>query len=96
MLLFRKIWRALISCNTRFEIRPLALSEKIYKNDVFPKNIIIDKIEINDAKNIAEKFDEHFVKVGPNLASEISKSNINFKSFIPKITTTLNETDVAQ
>ena len=25
MFIFRKIWRALFSCNTRFEIRPFAL-----------------------------------------------------------------------
>ena len=31
MFVFRKIWRALFSWNTRFEIRPFALSLTIYK-----------------------------------------------------------------
>ena len=33
-----------------------------------PKHLIVDKIEINDAKSIAEKFNEFFVSIAPNLA----------------------------
>ena len=32
MFVFRKIWRALFSCNTRFEIRPFALLPKKCQN----------------------------------------------------------------
>ena len=31
MLVFRKIWHALFSCNTRFEIRPLLITEDFAK-----------------------------------------------------------------
>ena len=34
--------------------------------------------------------------MAPNLASEISESDLSFKSFIPKITTTLNETNMTE
>ena len=33
MFVFRKIWRALFSCNTRFETRPFAL---LKVNSLFP------------------------------------------------------------
>ena len=32
MFVFRKIWRALFSCNTRFEIRPFAILPTIWFN----------------------------------------------------------------
>ena len=38
MFVFRKIWRALFSCNTRFEIRPFALLPPILWT-TFPLNI---------------------------------------------------------
>lgn len=63
------------------------ICKKICKNDTLPKSIIIDKIEIDDAKVNSEKCNEFFVNEGPNLASENSKSDISFKSFIAKITT---------
>ena len=34
------------------------IGRKKSKNDTFPKNIIIDKIKMNDPKTIAKKFDE--------------------------------------
>ena len=33
-------------------------------NETLPKHLIVDKIEIHDAKSIAEKFNEFFVKFG--------------------------------
>ena len=39
MFVFRKIWRALFSCNTRFEIRPFALLPMIV-HIVFENNLI--------------------------------------------------------
>ena len=35
MFVFRKIWRALFSCNTRFEIRPFALLPTNYDPNIF-------------------------------------------------------------
>lgn len=34
------------------------VGRKKSKNDTFPKNIIIDKIKMNNPKTIAKKFDE--------------------------------------
>ena len=41
----------------------------------FPKKIIIDIVEITDMKTIAKTFNIFFVKIGPNLASKIPKSD---------------------
>ena len=60
-------------------------------NQILPKQILVDKIEINDAKSIAEKFNEFYVNVGPNLAKKIPQSDLNFESYLPKMNTTLNE-----
>ena len=60
-------------------------------NQVLPKQILVDKIEINDAKSIAEKFNEFYVNVGPNLAKKIPQSDLNFESYLPKVNTALNE-----
>lgn len=34
-------------------------------------NVIVDKIEINCAKSIAETFDEFVVNAGPNITTKI-------------------------
>ena len=60
----------------------------------FPENIIIAKTEINDVKVIAKKINKFFVNVRQNLASEVSESDISFKSF--KITTIVNKTYTIQ
>ena len=44
---------------------------------ILPKQILVDKIEVNDARSIAEKFNEFYVNVGPNLAKKIPQSVIN-------------------
>ena len=44
----------------------------------FSKKLIIDKVEITDTKTIAKIFNIFFVKIGPNLASKIPKSDTNF------------------
>ena len=41
------------------------------KNNNIPKNIIIGTFEIKDANFFAEKFNEYFVNLESNLASEI-------------------------
>ena len=65
-------------------------------NQVLPKQILVDKIEINDAKSIAEKFNEFYVNVGPNLAKKIPQSDLNFESYLPKVNTTLNEKSLTE
>ena len=49
-------------------------------NQVLPKQILVDKIEINDAKCIAEKINEFYVNVGPNLAKKIPQSDSSILS----------------
>ena len=66
--------------------------KKKCNNETLPKHLIVDKIEINDAKSIAEKFNEFFVNIGPNLANKIPRCDLTFKSYLPTINTTLNET----
>ena len=44
---------------------------------ILPKQILVDKIEVNDARSIAEKFNEFYVNAGPNLAKKIPQSVIN-------------------
>ena len=59
--------------------------------DSFPKTLIIDKVEITDRKTIANSFSNFFVKIGPNLASQIPKSDTNFEAYISKANTNLHE-----
>ena len=65
-------------------------------NQVLPKQILVDEIVINDAKSIAEKFNEFYVNVGPNLAKKIPQSDLNFESYLPKVNTTLNDKSLTE
>ena len=65
-------------------------------NQVLPKQILVEKIEINDAKSIVEKFNEFYVNVGTNLAQKIPQSDLNFESYLPKVNTTLNEKSLTE
>ena len=65
-------------------------------NEMLPKHLIVDKIEINDAKSTAEKFNEIFVKIGPNPANKISQCDLTFKLYLPTVNTMLNETVLSQ
>ena len=67
------------------------IGKKKCNNETLPKHLIVDKIEINDVKSIAEKFNEFFVNIGPNLANKISQCELTFKSYLPTVNTTLNE-----
>ena len=53
-------------------------------------------IEIHDAKSIAKKFNEFFVNIGPSLASKIPQCDQTFKSYLPPVNTTLNETMLSE
>ena len=68
------------------------IGKKKCNNETLPKQLIVDKIEIHNAKSIAEKFNELFVNIGPNLANEIPLCGLNFKSHLPTVNTTLKET----
>ena len=67
------------------------IGKKKCNNETLPKHLIVDKIEINDVKSIAEKFNEFFVNIGPNFANKISQCELTFKSYLPTVNTTLNE-----
>ena len=60
-------------------------------NDTFPKQIIVDQIEINDSQSIADKFNEYYVNVGPSLASKIPEGDISYRSYLPEVAITLGE-----
>ena len=59
------------------------------KQTNFPKCLLINKKEITDKMEIANKFNEFFANIGPNLAAKIPEVNKNFKSYIPEINTSL-------
>ena len=61
-------------------------------NKTLPKHLIVDKIEIHDAKSIEEKFNEFFVNIGPNLANKTLQCDLTFQSYLPTVNTTLKET----
>ena len=72
------------------------IGKKKCNNETLPKHLIVDKIEINDAKSTAEKFNEFFVNFGPNLANKIPQCDLTFKWYLPTVTTTLNETVLSE
>lgn len=69
------------------------LAQKCTK-DAYTKNIIIQKLEINDLDIIAETFNEYFVNVGVNLLSKVLESYTSLKPIIPEMTKTLNDTNM--
>ena len=64
------------------------IGKKKCNNETLPKHLIVD--------TIVEKFNEFFVNIGPNLAGKIPQCNLTFKSYLPKVNTTLNETVLSQ
>ena len=65
-------------------------------NDTFPKQIIVDQIEINDSQSIADKFNEYYVNVGPSLASKIPEVDISYRSYLPEVAITLSENSLTE
>ena len=61
-----------------------------------PKKIALENKEITDQKTIAEKFNEFYVNVGPNLASTIPQNNNDYKSYLPDITTLFDGQDLTE
>ena len=68
------------------------IGKKKCNNETLSKHLIVDKIEIHDAKFIAERFNEFFVNIGPNLANKIPQCDLTFKLYLPTVNTTLKET----
>ena len=68
------------------------IGKKKRNNKTLPKHLIVYKIEIGDAKSIAKKFNDFFVKIGPDLANKIPQRDLTFKSNLPTVNATLKET----
>ena len=78
------------------------MKEIIGKSKVFhqnlPNNLKINKKSITDKKIIADKFNEFFINIGPNLAAKIPPSNMNFDSYfqLPHVCTVFAENSVTE
>ena len=59
--------------------------EQKVKSSNLPAQIVIENIEHSEKITIAEKFNDFFVNIGPNLASKIKSSNNSFKSYLSDI-----------
>ena len=65
--------------------------KKKCNNETLPKRLIVDKVKMNDAKSITEKFSKLVINIGLNLANKIPLRDLTFKSYLPTVNTTLNE-----
>ena len=54
------------------------------KAKLLPKHLILNNTSIFDQKNIANSFNEYFVKVVPKLTSEIAQSQISFEMYLKR------------
>ena len=54
---------------------------------LLPSKTIVNNLEINEEKRIANKFDHFFIDIGPELANEISEPARSIESHIPKSNT---------
>ena len=56
----------------------------MYKNDATPltDSFIINNLDITDKLEIAKKFNEYFVNVGPSLANRISDSPVKYNTYL--------------
>ena len=52
------------------------------RSSILPRRLIIDNIETYDKKVIANKFNNYFVDVGPNLAANIPTSSKHFETYL--------------
>ena len=72
------------------------IGKKKCNNGTLLKHLIVDKIEMHDAKSNAEKIHEFFVNIGPNLANKILQCDLTFKSYLRTINTTLKDTVLSE
>ena len=76
--------------NTWKTLKDVIGKTKISENRL-PKKIALENKEITDQKTIAEKFNKFCVNVGPNVASKIPQNSNHYRSYLPDITTLLDE-----
>ena len=62
----------------------------------FMIKLFLYKKSITDKKIIADKFNEFFINLGPNLAAKIPPSNMNFDSYLPHVCTIFAEKSVTE
>ena len=68
------------------------IGEKKCNNETLVKHLIVDQIEIHDARSIAETFNQFLVNIGLNLANKIPQCDLTFKSHLPTSNRILKET----
>ena len=72
------------------------IGKKKCNNETLPKPLIVDKIEIHDAKANEEKLYGFFVHIGPNLADKIPQYDLTLESYLPTVNTVLDETVLSE
>ena len=60
-----------------------------FKNNNFPKRLLINNKETCDEENIANEFNQYFVDVGSKLAENIPSSTKHYSSYMTKSNTIL-------
>ena len=75
--------------DTRKTLKDVIGKAKINENRLL-KKIALENNEIT----IAEKFNEFYVNVGLNLASNIPQNNNDYKSYLPNISTLFDQQDL--
>ena len=87
-------------CKNNLKTTWKTMKEIIGRSKVFhqnlPNNLKINKKSITDKKIIADKFNEFFINIGPNLAAKIPPSNMNFDSNLPHVCTIFAEKSVTE
>ena len=83
-------------CNILKNTLKTVIGKTKINENCLPKKIALENKEITDQKTIAEKFNEFYVNVGPNLASKIPQNNNNYKSYLPDITALFDEQDLTE
>ena len=66
-------------------IKEIIGKTKLISNNL-PRRLIVNETEISDQKDIAKHFNEYFINVGPNLASNIPDTGQDFKSYLTENT----------
>ena len=87
--------KTILKIHGKLSLKDVIGKTKINENRL-PKKIALENKEITDQKTIAEKFNEFYVNVGPNLASKIPQNNNDYKSYLPDITTLFDEQDLTE
>ena len=55
-----------------------------------PSKIIVNNIEVNEDKRIANEFNNFFIDIGPELAKQIPRPARSFESYVPKSNSTMS------